>query len=90
MAEITNFNKLGGRRDIYRHKYVKVRMKYGVWSDSQIQWLFFMAFLIKISKKNRSNQDILNCMDSHPLNFQTNHAIFQSLEEHIPSFIHFG
>ena len=33
MADITRFNILEVRGEIYRHKYVKVRMKYGVWSE---------------------------------------------------------
>ena len=36
MADITRFNKLEVRGKIYRHKYVKVCMKYGVGSEYKV------------------------------------------------------
>jgi hypothetical protein len=36
MEDITRFKKLDARGKIYRHKYVKVYMKYGVRSEYKV------------------------------------------------------
>ena len=36
MAEISRFNKLEVRGNIYRYKYVEVCMKYGVWNEYKV------------------------------------------------------
>ena len=36
MMDIACFNKLEVRGEIYRYRYVKVCMKYGVWSEYKV------------------------------------------------------
>ena len=37
ITDLICFNKLEVRRVIYRHKYVQVCMKYGVWSEYKVR-----------------------------------------------------
>ena len=63
MADITLFNKLEVRGEIYRHKYVKVCMKYGVWSEYKV---CFRAFYSQTGRFGALQKNNLRGCDHQP------------------------